>query len=330
MNKWIGILSGLLIGQLALAVALHRSDEELAVFQPRDRLVAFDPKAVDGLRIEDGKAGVTLRKGDGQWRLPESGDFPADQGKLERLLGQLAGLEKGLAVATSAGAAKRFKVDEGAFERKLTIFANDQPQAVLLLGSSPGYRKVHARPAGEQGVYAVGIDTWDTSPKADDWIDKGVLKLDEGEVTGLELPGLALQRDGEALALAGLAEGEETNTAEARALLGKVADLRISAVLATEASPPEGQDLPSWELKLTRKGGEVLSYRFTKPKEPGFYLLKRSDLAPSFKVAEYQVKPIEEAKREKLLKPKAGGPAPKPAGDVPPAAPAEAPVAKAD
>lgn len=323
MSKWIGILSGLLIGQLVLAVVVQRSGEAYGVFQPRDKLIAFDPKAVDGLRIEDGKTGVTLRRRDGQWRLPETGDFPADQGKLQRLLDQLAGLEKGLAVATSPGAAKRFKVEEGAFERKLSLLANDQPQGVVYLGSSPGFRKVHARPAGEAPVYAVALDTWEASPKADDWIDRAILRLDEAEVIGLELPGLALQRDGDALSLVGLGEGEETNPVEARALLGKVADLRISAVLMGEAAPAGGEELRSWEIKLTRKGGESLTYRFTKPKEGGFYLLKRSDQAPTFKLAEYVVKPIEETTREKLVKAK--GAAPGAAGP-----PAEAPVVRPD
>lgn len=329
MNKGIGILAGLLIGQLALAVALHRSDDRFAAFEPRDKLLAFDQKAVDGLRIEAGTTSLVLRKRDGQWRLPDKGDFPADQGAVEGLLGRLASLEKGLAVATSIGAAKRFKVDEGAFERKLTVLANDQPQAVLFLGSSPGFRKVHARPHNEEAVYSVTFDTWETSPKADDWVNKAVLKLDEAEVMGIELPGLVLTRDGETLRVAGLNEGEETLTSEARALVSKVADLRIAAVLSGDAISPVDQEAHTFELKLTLKGGEVLSYRFSKPKEGGYYLLKRSDLAPSFKLAEYVVKPIAEITRERLVKPNAGAPAVKAGQEsAAPGSPTEATDAK--
>lgn len=305
MNKGIGILSGLLIGQLVLAVSLHRAEDPLAAFAPQDKLLRFDQQAVDELRIEDGTTSLALHKRDGQWRLPDMGDSPADQGNVERLLSRLASLEKGLAVATSPGAAKRFKVDEGAFERKLTVLAQDQPQAVLYVGSAPGFRKVHARPRGEEAVYAVTLDTWEASPRAEDWIDKAILKVDEAEVVGLELPGLVLRREGESLRLADLGAGEETLSTEARTLLSKVADLRIIGVDKGEAHPSGESSTPAFEMKLTRKGGEVLIYRFSKPKEGGYYLLQRSDLAPTFKVAEYGVKPLGETNRGRLVKPKA-------------------------
>ncbi len=125
------------------------------------------------------------------------------------------------------------------------------------------------------------IGKTELASKADDWIDKSILTLDEADVTGMELPGLALQRDGETLRFAGLNAREETNSGEARALLGRVVDLRITSVLGVDHD--EGQDEPMLDLKVTRKGGEVLTYRFRKPKAGAYYLLKRSDLAPNFK-----------------------------------------------
>ena len=50
-----------------------------------------------------------------------------------------------------------------------------------------------------------------------------------------------------------------------------------------------------------RKGGEVLSYRFSKPADPSYYALKCSDRDHYFKVAEYSVTPVKEITREKLV-----------------------------
>lgn len=302
MKKWIAILTGTLILQLALSLTLNLTGREYDAFEPQEKLLAFDEKAVDGLRIEDGKNSLVLAKRDGKWRLPESGDFPADEGAVRRLLDRLAGLEKGWAVATTAGAARRFKVDDQGFERKLTLLTKDQPQAVLFVGTSPGFRKVHARPQGGDAVYAVAFNTWDANAKADDWIDKGILALDPAEVMRLEMPSFVLQRDGNDLQVTDLSDQEEIHAPEVSSLVGRITGLRIQSVLGTEVKPEYGQDEPALDFKVTRQGGEVLTYRFSKPKDGTYYVLKRSDLDQYFKVAEYAVKPIQESKRETLVK----------------------------
>jgi hypothetical protein len=56
------------------------------------------------------------------------------------------------------------------------------------------------------------------------------------------------------------------------------------------------------EISLIRDGGEPLSYRFSKPETGAYYVLKRSDLEPYFKLAEFAVKPLLEESREKLVR----------------------------
>ena len=52
---------------------------------------------------------------------------------------------------------------------------------------------------------------------------------------------------------------------------------------------------------MTRESGEVLGYRFSKPEDVAYYVLKRSDLDYYFKVAEYVVDPVRKTTREKLV-----------------------------
>lgn len=301
MKKWIFILSGLLAAQLLLAAVLSLTGEDYGAFQAEEKLLSFEKQTVNGLRIEDGTDSVVLKKQAGKWLLPERGDFPASQRDVERLLDQLAALEKGWPVAKTRGAARRFTVDEEQFERKLVLLADDDAQATLYVGSSPGFRKVYVRSGDGNEVFAVAFNTWEAEPKADDWIDKDVLTLDESEVERIEMPGLILQREDGELQLADLGQQEQTNGAESRALLGKLTRLRIESLLGTEAKPEYRQDEPTLELRMTRNDGEVLSYRFSKPEDASYYVLKRSDLDHYFRVAEYTVNPVRETTREKLV-----------------------------
>ena len=91
------------------------------------------------------------------------------------------------------------------------------------------------------------------------------------------------------------------NSPQTRFLPGKLTGLRIQSLLSTEAKPEFRQDEPALEVKMTRKGGEFLSYRFSKLADPSYYALKRSDLDHYFKVAEYTANPVKETTRENLV-----------------------------
>jgi len=145
MKKWIFILSGLLAVQFTLTAAVNLTSEDYEAFQAEEKVLSFDEKEVDSLRIEDGTDSVLLKKQEGKWLLPESDDFPANQSSIERLLGNLATLKKGWPVTKTRSAVRRFKVDEKQFERKLVLLSGDEAQATLYVGTSPGFRKVYVR-----------------------------------------------------------------------------------------------------------------------------------------------------------------------------------------
>jgi hypothetical protein len=301
MQKWIKLLSGLLTVQLVLALAVNLSSEEHGAFQAKQKLLAFDAQAVNGLRIEADGNSLLLQMQDGRWLLPESGGFPADKPSVQRLLDNMAGLEQGWPVATTGSALRRFKVADDEFQTRITLLKDDQSLAQLYVGTSPGFRRVHVRPADAEAVFAVNFNSWEASAKADDWLDKEILKLDQSAVERLELPGVVLQRKADRLQVTGLSDQEKTNQEAVAGLLDKLTGLRIQSLLGREAKPEYRQDAPALELKLTRQGGEVLSYRFSKPQEGAYYVLKRSDYDDYFKIPEFSVKPLLETHREKLV-----------------------------
>ena len=92
MKSRILILSGVLAAQLVLAAVLNLTGEEYGAFQAEEKLLSFNKQKLDGLRIEDGTDNVLLKKQEGKWLLPVSGDFPASQRNVNRLLDKLAAL----------------------------------------------------------------------------------------------------------------------------------------------------------------------------------------------------------------------------------------------
>jgi hypothetical protein len=302
MNRWISILGGLLVVQLVLAVAVNLLGQDYGAFEAKEKLLAFEKQKIDRLLIEDGKAGVTLKRSAGQWVLPDEGDFPAAQKRVDGLLDKLVGLEKGWPVATTSSASRRFKVAEDEYERKLTLFSGDEVVARLFIGTSPGFRKVHMRPDDEAAVFVAELNIWEVDAEDDGWIDKEVLKLDEADLEQIEIAGkLTLQNQQDDLQLAGLGEQERTNVEEARKLVSKLSELRIQSLKAEEDSAAYKQKDPELDIEVSLKDGKQLSYQFFEVEDKSYYILKRSDMGRYFEVASYLVDSLKEVSREKLV-----------------------------
>ncbi len=307
MNRWIVGLGGLLIAQIVLAVLLNTGKDPYAAFTPEEKLAAFEPALVDTIHIQAPDRQVTLKKSEGKWKVPELDDFPADQQKVERLLDALAKLKKGWPVATTPSAAKRFKVATDEFERHLTLHQGEKKLADLYFGTSPGFRKVHARTAGENDIVSVPFALFDAEAERDRWIDRKILGLDEKKMTRIELPGITLERKEGEWQLADMKPNQQTVTSEADKLAGKLAGITIESVFGDEAKPEQDEKAKPLKASVTLEEGKKLDYTFRKLKN-GSYLLQRSDWNKRFKVAEWEVRPLQEAKREKLVEQKPAEP----------------------
>ncbi len=313
MNRWIIGLGGLLVVQLVLAMLLNMGKEPYAAFTPEEKLAAFEPALVDTVRIEAPKKEVVLKKGEGGWKLPELDDFPADRQKVSSLLDTLAALKKGWPVATTSSAATRFKVADEEFERHLTLYQGEKKLADLYFGTSPGFRKVHARVAGENEIISVPFSLFDAEAEPDRWIDRKVLSLDKEKITRIELPDILLERKEGTWQLAGLKPEEQTAVNEVDRLVGKLAGLSIESVFDNEEEPEPEKDAEPLKVSVTLEGDKRLEYTFRKLKG-GSYLLQRSDQPKRFKVAEWEVRPIQEAERRKLVEEKPSSPPAEPGG----------------
>ncbi len=57
----------------------------------------------------------------------------------------------------------------------------------LYLGTSPGFKKVHARRADSDDIYAITFANYEATARTDDWLDKALLKP-TGDVTAVTRP----------------------------------------------------------------------------------------------------------------------------------------------
>jgi hypothetical protein len=293
------ILAGLLAAQLLLAIGLNLTGSDYTAYEPEGPLIAFDADAIDGLTIADADGSVRLARTDDGWVLPERGDFPADTASVDRLLNRLAELKQGWPVATTAGALERFKVADDAFERRIALLDGDAEQAVLYVGTSPGLRKAHLRPAGNEQVYVGDFSTWDAGAGPDDWIDKDRLTLDADGITGITLPGVKLERDGETFKILDLADGETARPEAIATLVSRLSTLRIQSV-AESADTAEVD--PALVIELTREDAEPLTYRLWNADEDGGPArLRRSDIDQTLLIAGFLAQQLIDTDRAALV-----------------------------
>ncbi len=287
-------------------------------------LIEVAQENIDRIAIAgSGGAEVVLRKVQGDWRLPDSGDFPADTGRVERLLQRIGALRPGLPVATTEGARARFKLGQEAFERRITLAQGESPLATFYLGTSPGRGRAHVRVQDRDAIYAVELAAYDLPVEAAQWQDKTVLQLPEADIQAIEVAGLRLHRSetdaaagetkagaddsgGEgsaaAWAAAELADGESVKREAVDELAGLLADLRIGEALGTEEKPQYGLGEPVLELTLSRKEGDAVGYRLGRAPGGEAYTLKVSSRPEYFRLPVPMAKALlDAAKRETLV-----------------------------
>lgn len=305
MGRTIQILAVLLAVQVILAASLIFSGKQTGAFVSNEKLVNLELSTIDEIAIQDNeKASVILKKQDKAWQMPDYFGFPASSSKVDSVAGSLLKVTKPWPVATTENAAKRFKVSPEEFEKKIEFKNGGKPLKTLFIGSSPGFRKVHARDSANDEVYAIEFSAFEASTKPDDWADKEYLNQDQGKITRIELPSFSLQRKDKQWQVSDLGENQETDQQEANAVVQKIANLAFQKVLGKEDKPDYNQSKPVVQYTLALNPEGETTYTFSKPKDSENFVLKTSSNEYFFEVNKMTLEGIQEIKREKLVKEK--------------------------
>ncbi|MBN2429548.1 MAG: DUF4340 domain-containing protein [Deltaproteobacteria bacterium] len=303
MKRTILFLSLALVLQLALALTLQLADKSGKSGTSQGKLLAIKVDQIDTVRIEgSGGDSVLLRKTGGKWTLPEHFDAPGDSQKIEGMVTTLTGIQRSWPVAETGEAVKRFKVGDEGFERRLSFKAGDKELAVLYLGTSPGFRKVHARVGKEEQVFDIPFSTFQASLKNADWVNKQLLWIDSETITAIELPDCRLIRTDGEWTLADIAENEETEQEKARQVAQQLARINFQDIYAKDADPLS--DPVELKIRLELKDGPSRNYEFFKKDDQPHALLKVSGEPFLFKVGTTVMEELQETTRSKLIKPR--------------------------
>jgi len=312
--KTIRILAILLVIQLIFIGIGYIENQQMAASEVQGKLLNFRSTRVDQIIIRGrDKHQVTVKLQHGKWQMADG--FPANTVKINQLISQLHALKRGLPIATSTAAKKRFKVADDDFAHQLVLKHGNSVVASLYLGTGAGAQRSYGRVAGAAAIYSVELGGYDVVARQSFWQDKTLLQLGRKDLTGLNLGSLNLRAEhlskkvntisnasGVARSVpAGttktswitdnLPNGKILNQQAINTSLAPLLSLRFSKVLGKQLKAGYGLDKPVLELTLRYQNGQR-GYRFGKQKKTGDYVLKVSDHAQYFQLPAYIVEPL--------------------------------------
>lgn len=301
MSRKLIFLSLLLLAQLGFALGLGLNSQRLETFNATEELLPFSASDSDQLVFSgaDKSEMILLKQGD-NWTIPARFGAPANGQKVAELLQGLLDIRRPWPVAENGATDSRFKVADDNFERRLSFKQGEKTLGTLLIGGSPGFRKVYARVAGEKDVYAIPFSSYQASLKPEDWLDKQQLQLDVKQINGLKLPSVRLARQGERLELVGLSDKEQADSQKVAELVGKLAHLKILDIVAKPEQPLA--NLVELRFSLTLQEGRVRNYQLLKGDKEGDLLLQISDQPYLYKVSSGLKAELLSYTRERLVK----------------------------
>ena len=343
MRRGMTTLAVVLVLQLGLALLLFMRRDPLAgvtsvtLLIPPDAVRNADHLVIEAKGGASEPARMELARKNGAWVLPASFDAPAEGAKVSGLLDRLAALKRGLPIATSEAALKRFKVTDGDFERRVVLSAGDKVLATVYFGSSPGLRKSDARLSPDKAVYSVDLPTYELPTDGGAWLSAALLRGDadklaevdlaNGAATGLVSGRLQLVRtrgtdkQPDTWADPSLHGEQHVDGAHVESLLQQIQQLHVDGVLGTTAKPEWQQDHPILSMTLKDEKSHAVDWTLSRPQSGDFYVLKSSSQPWFFSVSAAVGKELTDASaRDTLIASPKAAPAaatkaaPRPAG----------------
>ena len=209
----------LIIASLLFASTTGSSDED-------ELFLSFERDLIDKVTLDDGGSpGISLAKSDDGWAL-DSG-IPADDEKMADVLSKLQELKRPWPVATTSATQERFEVSDEKYQRHVQLYANDQLVADFFLGTSRGYRRVHAREVDADDIFSIDFSNYEIPLSVDGWLDKTLLGA-RGEVTEVAREGTWRLNKGEE---GWLLDDAAADQDAADRLAERFAELRVMGVL---------------------------------------------------------------------------------------------------
>ena len=298
---WQQRLTLILFVQLLLIVGIFAYNKNTQLNVDAQPLLGTAISEVDRIVIRDANSSAALQKAASGWQLPELHQLPVDQQKLDDILQKLEGTKLTWPVTTTSASHERFEVTDNKFQRRIELFTEDTKKADILLGGSPGFKKVYLRKEGDDNVYAVELTTFEFATNATEWLQKSLLAVKDP--TMIKTVDYHLQKNGDqwSFVVPAGSTPEKIAAEKLNELTNAVASLQIQSV---EAQAPEGGERAT--IVVASSAGE---FTFEFVKADGAFFVTRSDNNRYFKISQYEYERIVSINKAALVDNKPEAPA---------------------
>jgi hypothetical protein len=301
MNKTIKILTIVLVLQALLVILTNLEHFKTDSDKQQSRLLAFDWQQIDGFRITGKESASVLlkKKSEHEWFIPNYYNLAVDNTKIDELLNKLKPLKTDWPVATTEEASRRFEVSKENFQRQIAFLQGETTKSNLLTGTSPGYRKVHARLDNQNAIYAIELSNFLASTNAEDWLKKQLLAMDLNPVKKITVGDIQLTKADKEWILDGLSTDQKLNQTKLQPLLDAITTFSVEAAFGPDATIVQNQ--PQIANVIFDFGAEQQQWSFYEPKEGAHLIVKSTQNPNYFKVNRAIADKITTITREQLI-----------------------------
>ena len=282
MNTRLSMLMIIAGVQLLIVAALLLASTSSTSDGP-EPFLSFEPESIDRVMLDNGDGGeLTLARSNDGWALASG--MPADDEKMTGVLSKLHELKRSWPVATSSAIQNRFEVGDDKHQRHVQLYASEDLQADFYLGTSPGYRRVHAREIDSGDIFSIDFSNYEIPTTVDEWLDKTLLGA-SGEVTEVAREDSWRLNKGEE---GWLLDDVTADQDAADRLVRRFADLRIMGVLVDEdggATTAEGVELRATFQVFDTDGQQTLEIYYRTEEDD--YLVQGDRVVGTFTLATY-------------------------------------------
>lgn len=220
MNLQQLVLGGVLLVQLIVVGVILLLN--VTGSQKPKSFLQFDQKEADRVVVSSGDEAIELIRGSDGWKMSDGN--PVDETKVDRVLEKLADVQPDWPVATSDNAAERFEVSRNKFQKQVSVYSGEKTLADVYLGTSPSFRKVHARHTRGGDIYSIEFSNHEAGTSNSSWLDRSLLHP-QGEITALEkVGGFVLTKTDEGWIVD---SGEELDESKVRSYIDRFESLNV-------------------------------------------------------------------------------------------------------
>ena len=276
------VTTGLLIFliQCGIIAAVYWPEQGLVQRPAAQSLVPVTPAIIDEIRVGDEYDNeTTLTKVAGHWLLADLENLPAAPDKIANLLDSITMQDSGWPIAQSVAARQRLQVANYHYQRSISLLTDGEPLATIYLGTSPGFRKVHARGKGQDAIYSITFNAFDAPGVSSAWLEPRLLQI--RTPLNITADSYSLNReDGDWISGA----GQAPDARELEALLAALRSLQVDGVAAEDLQRELSEAEADLILQVQSLAGEVTLELFTLG---GEHFIHSSEYTLFFKLSAY-------------------------------------------